>query len=706
MLPGPIENVVGGPGAAGGFANLPESIEPGLAQSTAVQPTLEQTAFADEDLSEEAALGLVLQDVQTGLAYLQSKALLPTLVDISNDLIFGLQKPRTWADGKPRANLPIYAVMEGIEKLMPVFYMALFGTGKRMPFVVTPVGKTTPAAARAKGNVLYWAVKQAGLKEEIRLTLKQCLSYGFCCGWWSWESKKIRERVYTRDMRTNRMKGDWKNLELNLPKFENVDLKNFVYDPNCKRQDVQTGARWICKQIMLTANQLDDMRADLETYGKDEVDKNGDKTGKRVSRIPDRETLRTCLVVAKDKAEDTFASQKRAVWREFQAQVDSESTSADPLSQPLEYLEYWNNGKVIGVLQRRLVIRLEENEFDELPGLTCAFIDVLGSAWGFGIARLLAGEQRLQTGVANSWIDSLALVLNPVFQALKGIGPGTQNIPISPGRVITETAELKPLVAPDVSEAAMNAMANSEARAAKRIGAEGGTNLPTQALRTGTGVSALTGDVVQRLQYFLEIFIHMIYLPTLEKFLMMCMEHLQPDDINRILTDEEGKEWAGDITEVYNAKINIDVLAGADLTARAAAAQLAPTIIEMLSAGPVQESLQIQGKKFNYEEFAQDMLAVQGFDVAHYFENMTPDDERRLQQMNAQYVKGQADQATEDKKHQNALEEINEKGTVSAGVAVVKQAVKSHMDVAQNALEEMAQGATGPAAEQEQQPQQ
>jgi hypothetical protein len=679
-----------------GFAGLPEAVDQGIAQTAAINPTPEQTAFADEELSDETALGLVLQDVSTGIAYLQSKALLPALVDTSNDLIFGLAKPRVWADGKPRANLPIFAIMEGIEKLMPVFYMALFGTGKRRPFEVTAVGKTTPAAARAKGSVLAWAAKQAGLKESMRLTLKQCLSYGFCVGWWGWESKTLRERVYTKQA-TGRMKGTWKEIVLNLPTYENIDLKNFVFDPNCKRQDVQKGARWIGKQVYVTVTDLDEWRSDLETYGKDELDEDGNKTGKRVSRIPDREVLRQILTVQKEKAEDTFASNKKVVWREFQAQIDSEATTADPLNRQLEYIEYWNGSHVIGILQRRLVIRLEENEFKEMPGLSCAFVDVLSSAWGFGIARLLAGEQRLQAGVANSWIDSLALVLNPVFQALKGIGPGTQNIPISPGRVITETAELKPLVAPDVSNAAIGAMANSEARAAKRIGAEGGANLPTQALRTGSGVQALTGDVVQRLQYFLEIFINMIYLPTLEKFLMLCMEHLQPEDVNRILTEEEGKEWIGDITEVYNAKININVIAGADLTARAAAAQLAPMIIQMVSSDPVQSALQIQGQKFNFQEFSKDMLAVQGFDVEHYFDKMTPEDMKRAQELNQQYAKGVADQQLEDKKHQNDLENINEKGIVQAGVATVKKAVESHIDVAQEALSNLEQGAA-PAA--------
>lgn len=676
-----------------GFADVPGAVDQAIAQTSAVNPTLEQTVFPGEQLSDDAALGLVLQDVSTGIAYLQSKALLPALVDTSNDLIFGLAKPRVWADGKPRANLPIFAIMEGIEKLMPVFYMALFGTGKRRPFVVDPVGKTTSAAARAKGSVLAWAVKQAGLKEEMRLTLKQCLSYGFCVGWWGWQTKTLREKVYKKTA-SGKMKGTWKEIVLNLPTYENVDLKNFVFDPNCKRQDVQKGARWIGKQIFVTATDLDEMRDDLETYGRDELDADGNPTGKRVSRIPDRETLRRILVVEKEKAEDTFAANKKVVWREFQAQIDSEATTADPLNRQLEYIEYWNGKNVIGILQRRLVIRLEENEFKENPALTCAFVDVLSSAWGFGIARLLAGEQRLQAGVANSWIDSLALVLNPVFQALKGIGPGTQNIPIAPGRVITETAELKPLVAPDVSGAATNALASSEARAAKRIGAEGGVNLPTQALRTGSGVQALTGDVVQRLQYFLEIFINMIYLPTLEKFIMLCMEHLQPEDIQMILTEEEGKEWQGNIEEVYNAKISVNVIAGADLTARAAAAQLAPMVIQLLGNDPIQTSFQIQGKKFNYEEWFADILSVQGFDTEHYIEDMTKEDLQRMQEKNQALVKAQGDMQAQAQEHQNDLDTINEKGTVAAGVALVKQAAKSHMDVAQNALETLAQGGT------------
>jgi len=112
-------------------------------------------------------------------------------------------------------------------------------------------------------------------------------------------------------------------------------------------------------------------------------------------------------------------------------------------------------------------------------------------------------------------------------------------------------------------------------------------------------------------------------------------------------------------------------------------------IIQMLSAPAVQTSLQIQAKKFDYANWAADMLDVQGFDVDHYFQNMTPDDIKRMQEQNQALAKGQADQNLEATKHQNDLENINEKGTVQAGVALVKKAAESHLDTAQDALSQL-----------------
>lgn len=656
-----------------GFQDLPQAID----QSAAQAPMkAEDTAFATETLEDTTALGLVLTDANSAISYLQSKGLMPTGMDQSDDLIRAYVKPRLWSDGKPRANMPMFVVLEAIEKILPVLYMSLFGSGKKRPFEVEPAGNTTPEAARAKASVLYWAIKKAGLKEEMRLTLKTVLTYGFVVGWWGWETKTLREKVYSKGP-DNKVSGKWENINFNLPKYDCPSLKNLLIDPKCARQDIQKGADFVIKQLMINANTIDEMRKDTETY----------------KNLPSNDELRTILAAKDEPTEDTLTTNKRAVWREFQAKLESEPSSADPLAQPLEYLEYWTPARVIGVLQRKIVIRNQVNEFAEIPGVSCAFVDVLGSAWGFGIARLLSGEQRFQTGVANNWIDSLALVLNPVYQLLKGVGAGTQNINVAPGKVITESGELKPLITPDVSGPAMAAIETSENRAAKRVGANTGANLPNQALRTGTGVNALTGDVIQRLQYFLEIFINLVYIPVLEKFIMLCMEKLQPDQINRILSEEEGKAWEGDILEVYNAKINVDVIAGANLQAKIASAQLAPQILQLLSATAVQDSLQIQNKKFNYADYVEDLCEIQGIDVVNLFQEMTKEDQQRAAALNAARAKGMADQALEQQKHANDMELVNEKGTVQAGVSMVKQTIKSHSDAAQQVLENMQPGA-------------
>jgi hypothetical protein len=71
---------------------------------------------------------------------------------------------------------------------------------------------------------------------------------------------------------------------------------------------------------------------------------------------------------------------------------------------------------------------------------------------------------------------------------------------------------------------------------------------------------------------------------------------------------------------------------------------------------------------------------------------MTDEDVKRMQEQNAAYAKGQQDQVTESLKHQNDLENINEKGTVQAGVALVKKAAESHLNMAQDALSQMTEG--------------
>src|SRR5260221_504691 len=85
-------------------------------------------------------------------------------------------------------------------------------------------------------------------------------------------------------------------------------------------------------------------------------------------------------------------------------------------------------------------------------------------------------------------------------------------------------------------------------------------SLMSSALRTAQGVNAFQSDITNRLQYFIDIFSNLVFIPVLNAFIEMCNEHLKPSQINEILADEDGKAYEGDIMEVYNATTSVDVL--------------------------------------------------------------------------------------------------------------------------------------------------
>lgn len=635
-----------------------EALEQAIPLGTAEAPiTPEEVKFTDQ-WADDVALGIVVNDITSGISYEQAKNFV-TNMETADDLIRGYVRVRPWPNtDKARSALSMPVVLEAIEKIMPYLHLSIFGSGKD-PFLVTPIGRTKEGPAKAWQSLLRWAVRVSDFKEGSRLTMKTILTYGFGAGIHGWMSEDIKPRKYKKDS-TGKVVRD-EDIEIKTiskPTYECVNLRNIIFDPACSTQDARKG-RFIAKRLVVTAYDLDQMRED-ETY----------------KNIPTRDELAVILANKNEPAQDSMQALKPNQTREFQAQDDKLPASKDPLQDPLEIIEYWTKDRIVTVLQRTIVIRNEENKTGELPVVSCAFIDVLNSLFGFGIARLLNGEQRFQQGVLNTWVDSLALILNPVFQQLKGMGSGGQNISISPGKVITTEGELKPLVVPDVSNTAQTAIEASQLRSMKRVGAEGGSNMPTAAMRTGSGVQAFQGDITQRLQYFMEQYLDLVFVPVLKAFLVYCCDNLQPEDINHILSDEDGKAYEGDILDVYNADTKIEIIAGVKLTTRQAAAQMAPLIIQLLANEAVQNSLQIQGTKFDYATFAEELMELQGWDIDSLFVPMTPEDLQRAAQQNPQAVRNAGRLQEIAAQHNADLDSIDAKAAAQAGVAVVRSHLK------------------------------
>lgn len=649
-----------------GFESLQQAISPGEAH----EPILPESVEFQDPWDDKTALGIVLADVNSGIAYEQAKNFV-TRMETADDLIRGYVRVRPWPNtDKARSALSVPVALEAIEKLMPFIHLSIWGSGKD-PFLVTPVGNTSQDAANAWQHLLGWAVKVSDLKEGMRLTLKSILTYGFGCGFDGWEIDEIEQRKYIRtEDGTITRNHDLPKETIQKPTYENANLRNVIFDPACTSQDPSKG-KFIAKRIVISAYDLDSMRED-DTY----------------KNIPTQDELAQILAYKNEPAKDSMQALKPNQTREFQAQDDKLPTSKDPLQAPLEIIEYRTCERIVTVLQEQIVIRNEANKSGSLSVHGCAFIDVLNSLFGFGVPSLLNGEQRFQQGVLNTWVDSLALLLNPSFQMVKGMGSSGQNISIAPGKVTTVENELKPLVVPDVSATAETAIEASQQRAYRRVGAEGGSNMPTQALRTGTGVQAFQGDITQRLQYFMEQFLDLVFVPVLKAFLVHCSENLTPEQINAILSKEAGQAYNGEILEVYNADVEIEIISGVKLTTKQAAAQMAPVILQAMQNTAIQQALQIQGKKFDFATFAENWFELMGWDIDQLFVPMTPDDQQRLEQQNQAMNQAMGRIQLENVKHQNDLDSIDQKAAAQGQLAVLKSVVKSHEAAGLKALEQ------------------
>jgi hypothetical protein len=653
-----------------------------ISEAEARTPLTVEEAAGDSDAK---VLKIVLADIEKAEAYIQSKRLPSTWNDF-DDLYRAYVVSRTWPGSDvPRSNLGMPIILEALEEVLPQLFMAYFS--EKQPFLLDPVGKTTKAACDAAAKLIKWGIKVSGFKEEIRLALKSSLLYGFQVSkngertckhvTYSYEREQAQPSVpgalgdvQIETEASNKIKRVKHEIEVLEPTFENFHLRNVLFDPTLARQDVRK-AKWVAFQIFPDIEGLDDFRRDPSYKG-----------------IPSDAEIRAYILDKKSQAPDALAGSKYQSYRENQAEKKTDTdTQADPDKAPIQVIEYIDEGSIVTVLRlfadRSYVIRNVPND-GSVRAFSNAFIDVLGSAYGFGIGHLLRGEQRFQQGVLNSWVDQLALTLRPAWQRIGAANGGQQNITISPGIVRNEQTELKPLLAPDVSMTAENALQASDNRASKRVGLSA-TDMPTQALRTGTGVQSFQAQIASKLEYFVEIFNDHVFIPALEAF-METARKLSPQQINAILTAEEGKAFEGDPLDILNGQYRFDVLTSTKLAARKAAAQLIPTFVQLFSAEPVHDSLTQQNKKVNFGNMVDMTLELAGFPVTEIIEDMTEEDAKRAQMSNPAVIAAQAAQAQQQTDQQNKLEQIEAKGEATAGTAIVRSILKnSETDAAEQA---------------------
>ena len=577
-----------------------------------------------EDLT---ALKMVVQDARNTEFWLTSSGWRTRWEDY--DRLYLFQVPVAYWEGTAveRAHLGVPLVYEHVGSILPQVMTGLFQDDP--PFMSRPRPGTSMDAARANDVVLGWELKQSKFREELRRGAKNALLYGtglWKYGWRSFTRERMEYRIKKRRVEQDTPTGklieyidtdEFEQVpvreEVNEPTFESLDLRSVLVDPSLRVPDIRF-AKFVIHKLYVTATQLDELR---EQPG---------------YKIPTREQLVKIFMPPKEAAvASPLAGSPLDVNTDFGtpatatlAESPHVETTIDPLSEPLEVLEYWTNNRVTTVLQRKLVIRNAPNELGEIPFRSLAYDDIPNCFYGLGVAKLVGGEQRLQQGSINAYLDDLSLSLNGMFVRIRGSNVPRSQIRMRPGGVLDVDVEngIGLLQRPALPTAdVMAVVAASDARAQRRTaanelvvqGAMPGAGNRSSVTRTATGVQFLAGGVGTRLQFFIENLAAQVFIPTLEAYRRMNAKKLSPSQVKRLLSAELNKAYEGSVLDVVNAELDFDILAAAKLQARRAMAMSLPILLQTLLTEPVINGLRAEGKKVNVGELIKMLFDVSGW---------------------------------------------------------------------------------------------
>ena len=632
-----------------------------------------------EDL---AVLKQVTQDLAKAEAWVAQKGLLSDWDKCERLFLFRVPI-QYWEDTLvPRAHLGMPVVLEHIESLMPQLMIGLFGEDP--PFMSRPRPGTKMDTAQANDALLSWELTQSGFREQFRLLTKSSLEYGTGIGKWGWKSytettTKLRRKqpekfeplavggVTVPQEGSDETEEVPEEIAVNEPTFEWVDNRHILVDPSLRTPDIRD-AKFVIHRIYPTLTTLNQWR---------------DQEGFNIP--PKAILLKLFFPPAEPPKSSPMEGSSIDVNQDFAATPRAQAVTIDPYMQPLEVVEYTTKTRVYTILQRRLVIRKADNKYGVINFVSSQYIDVLGAFYGLGIAHLIGGEQRVQQGVINAFLDDLSLALNGMFIRQRGANVPTTQIRMRPGGVIDTDTEkgIQPMARQPVPIESLSVIANSDARAARRTSANemivqgAAPSEKSSITRTATGVNSLAGGVGARLQYFVENLARQVYIPTLEAFQLMNGKHLKPSQVSRILSQELNLSYDGDAIDLLNVRCKFEILAGARMQSKRAMTQALPLLFQFILTDPVMTGLKEQGRKVNIGEMVKMIFQVSGWpNIQDVIQKFTAEDEQRAAATNPAMQAMAAQQAKQQQGQQDNLATIEEETVARTGRDVIKSLLK------------------------------
>jgi hypothetical protein len=322
----------------------------------------------------------------------------------------------------------------------------------------------------------------------------------------------------------------------------------------------------------------------------------------------------------------------------------SYKTSSDPNQAPLEILERWDDEKVIVVLiynGHNILIRNEANPYGKVPFYSANWRNIPDSFYGQGLGLLIGSEQIVEQGVTNLALDLLAYCLQPVALRKRGFNAPTQNTRWEQGGIIDVEEDVekafKFLQMPAPPSEAFAFIQQSQSAGAATSGANeqviqgaGHAGISTTGMRSGTGAAAVVQANASRLDGPTGRFVRQVFEPWMFQMDDLDNDLLPTSVIKDILGEKIGNDFKVDHIAYRNAKVEYEVLAGANLGAKKEMAQALPIMIQLLNNPVFTANANDAGYQFDAVAIFQAFTDAAGWKFSQAFlREMTPEEKQK-----------------------------------------------------------------------------